>query len=185
MSIDTMAFILGGLLVGAALLGGGIEVRELKIPSLGGTSRLLSFIGGVVFIGLALFLNPRETERQPPAVDSISVARQPVKGDVNEKAEWLTAAQYQQAFDRQLKEGYYPDKVEGRCEGGSEQFHVDWKGIPIGAGFYSHHAIPKEFYERKNQEYVSSGYSLESLNKFKDCSGTDRYQATWFKRPRP
>ena len=53
MSIDTMAFILGGLLVAVALLGGGLEVRELKIPSVGRIGRLLCFIVGAVFIGLA------------------------------------------------------------------------------------------------------------------------------------
>jgi hypothetical protein len=181
MSIDTMAFILGGLLVAVALLGGGLEVRELKIPSVGRISRLLCFIVGAVFIGLAVFLNPHEKETDPSADNTTSVVPQPVKVKDSEKGEWLTAAQYQQAFDKHVQEGFYPDKVEGRCESGSEQFHVEWKGIPLGVGFFSHHAVTKEFYERKNQEYVSKGYSLESLNKFKDCSGRDRYQATWFK----
>ncbi len=182
MSIDTMSFILGALLVAVALLGGGIEVRELKIPSVGRSSRLLSFIGGIVFIGLAIFLQPRQNEKHSSAGNPTSVVQQPVKAEGSEKAEWLTAAQYQQAFDKHVQEGFYPDKVEAKCENGYEQFHVEWKGRPLGAGFFSHHGITKEFYESKNQEYVSNGYSLESLNKFKDCSGRDRYQATWFKR---
>ncbi len=56
MSIDSMSFILGGLLIAVSLLGGGIEIRELRIPSISRTSRVLSFLVGSVFIGLALFL---------------------------------------------------------------------------------------------------------------------------------
>ena len=182
MSIMTMSFILGGLLIAVALLGGGIEVRELKIPSVGRISRLLSFIVGAVFIGLAIFLTLRGNDNQSSGDNADSSKSQPVKGEFSVKEEWMTAAQYQQAFNKRAREGFYPEKVEGRCEGSSEQFHVEWKGIPLGARFVSHHAITKERYERKNQEYVSKGYSLESLNKFKDCSGQDRYQATWFKR---
>jgi len=58
-------------------------------------------------------------------------------------SEWMTSQQYQQAFDRHLQEGFYPDKVEGRCVSDSEQFRVEWKGIPLGAAFFSHHAITK------------------------------------------
>jgi hypothetical protein len=177
-----MAFILGGLLIAVALLGGGLEVHELKIPAVGGIGRLLCFIVGAVFIGLALFLTSGERGTHPSAVNTTPVPPQPVKVESTEKAEWLTAAQYQLEFDKHLREGFYPDKVEGRCESGFEQFHVEWKGLPLGVDFASHHGITKDDYESKNQEYISQGYSLESLNKFTDCSGRDRYQATWFKR---
>jgi hypothetical protein len=180
--VDTMAFILGGLLIAVALLGGGFEVHELKVPAVGGIGRLLCFIVGAVFIGLAVFLTPGEKETHPSAGNATSVAPQPVKVESGEKAEWLTAAEYQLEFNKKASEGFYPDKVEGRCESGSEQFHAEWKALPLGESFASHHAVTKEVYESKNQEYVSEGYSLESLYKFKDCSGTDRYQATWLKR---
>ena len=101
---------------------------------------------------------------------------------VTNRTDWLTSAQYQHAFDKSVRDGFYPDKVEGRCENDSEQFRAEWKGIPLGAGFVSHHAMTKESYETRNQEYVSTGYILESVGKFKDCSGTERYQATWLKR---
>jgi Polyglycine hydrolase-like, structural repeat len=196
MSVESMAFILGGLLVAVAILGGGIEVRELKIPSVGRTSRVLAFIVGAVFISLAVFLNPPEKDTHPSAntsapplpaanpsrVDATTVAPAPTKGEVGDNVEWLTAAQYQLAFNKKVRDGFYPSKVQGRCKDDGEQFYAEWKQIPLGAGFFSHHAITKEFYERKNHEYVSQGYSLESLNILKDCSGRDRYQATWFKR---
>ena len=97
--------------------------------------------------------------------------------------EWMTAQQYQETFDKQVQDGFYPHKVEGRCASGREQFHVEWKGFPLGSeGFIAHHAATREFYEQKNQEYISMGFSLESLNSFKDCEGNNLYQANWFKR---
>jgi len=183
MSIDTMAFILGGLLVAVALLGGGLEVRELKIPSVGRIGRLLCFIVGAVFIGLAVFLDFHEKEKPLSASKASSTTAQPAKVERSEqKAEWLTAAQYQQAFNKRVRDGFYPSKIQGRCESGSEQFHAAWKPIPLGTGFISHHGLPKESYERRNQAYVSKGYTLEALDKFKDCSNIDRYQATWAKK---
>jgi len=99
-----------------------------------------------------------------------------------DKAEWLTSDQYQREFNKHVRDGFYPAKLEAKCESGYEQFHVEWKGLPLGVDFVSHHGVSKEFYESKNQEYVSNGYALESLNIAKDCSGKDMYQATWFKR---
>lgn len=98
-------------------------------------------------------------------------------------AEWMTAEQYQAAFIRQTRDGYFPYKLEGRCKDKIEQFRVEWKGFPLGSeGFFSHHGMTKDFYELKNQEYTAMGLSLDSLNSFKDCAGDDRYQANWFKR---
>lgn len=158
--------------------------KRSELPIRKWAAALVLAVGGALFGAVVYVLWPGvgENEKHSFAGNTPSVMQQPVKVAGSEKAEWLTAAQYQQAFDKQVREGFYPDKVEGRCESDSEQFHVKWKGIPLGADFVSHHAITREFYESKNQEYVSHGYSLESLNKFKDCSGRDRYQATWFKR---
>lgn len=99
----------------------------------------------------------------------------------SQQAQWLTSAQYQQVFNMQVRAGFYPKSVEGRCENGSEQFRAEWTGIPLGASFHSHHALTKAFYEARNEEYASFGYSLQSVTYFTDCSGKERYQATWFK----
>jgi TonB family protein len=102
-----------------------------------------------------------------------------------QRAQWLTSAQYQQVFHKQVREGRYPKTVEGRCESGREQFRAEWGRMPSGAGFYSHHALTKAFYEAKNREYVSHGYSLQSVTNFEDCSGIQRYQATWINTSGP
>ncbi|CAB1081825.1 hypothetical protein D1AOALGA4SA_9468 [Olavius algarvensis Delta 1 endosymbiont] len=181
MSIDTMSFILGGLLIAVALLGGGFEVRELKIPSVGRIGRLLSFIVGAAFIGLAVFFGLRENEEKLSADNPPAVVQENDDIETFAKTEWLTSAQYQRAFDKQVQDGFYPDIVNGRCENNSDQFHAKWKSIPLGARFISHHAMTKKSYERKASQYVSKGFTLEYLTKFKDCSGRVRYQATWLK----
>lgn len=72
MSIQLLSFIFGGFLIGIALLGGGIEVREIKIPPLARTGRVLSFCGGIAFLALAIFnpdVKPRPDDGKPnPAV---------------------------------------------------------------------------------------------------------------------
>ncbi|MBI2317731.1 MAG: hypothetical protein HYU75_12225 [Betaproteobacteria bacterium] len=96
--------------------------------------------------------------------------------------QWMTSAQYQHEFDTQARKGFYPHEVQGECQSGGEKFRADWKATPSGAGFYAHHGMSRENYDRKNQEYRAKGYSLESLKQFKDCSDVERYQATWLKR---
>jgi len=111
-----------------------------------------------------------------------TAVQQPVKAENPEIAGWTTSAEYHQAFEKRMKDGYYPSWVEGRCEDGCEKFHAEWKGLPLGAGFASYHGLTKESYDAKKQEYTSKGYSQVCLTIFKDCSGTERYQATWFRK---
>jgi hypothetical protein len=63
-----MSFILGGILIAAALFGGGLEIKELKLPQIGAIARFLSSAVGVAFVGLALYLHlkvPETISRQP------------------------------------------------------------------------------------------------------------------------
>jgi hypothetical protein len=51
MSAETVLLILGGLLVLTAILGGGFEVKEIKIPRIGIGSRVLAAAAGMAFLG--------------------------------------------------------------------------------------------------------------------------------------
>jgi hypothetical protein len=57
MSLETMAFVLGGLLICAGVFGGGLEVKELKLPQIGGAARFISGVAGISFVVLALAIN--------------------------------------------------------------------------------------------------------------------------------
>jgi hypothetical protein len=50
MNIDIAAFLLGGILLSVGILGGGFEIKELKVPKVGTRVRLLSAAAGLVFI---------------------------------------------------------------------------------------------------------------------------------------
>jgi len=191
MSLESMSFILGGLLVSVGLVGGGIEVRDLKVPSVGRASRLFSFFGGIVFIGLAVFLGARGIEgpfagmRAADADLEIASAgneRQPEEHPSEAPNEWMTPYQYQMAFESKGREGFYPFKIEGRCRDDSVELRSQWKKLPFGTGFYSYNAMTKDVYEKENREQTAKGYSLETLNRFRDCAGIERYQATWLKK---
>jgi hypothetical protein len=54
-SIASITFLVGLALIAIALLGGGYEVREIKLPVLRIFPRLLSFVMGTVLVSLALF----------------------------------------------------------------------------------------------------------------------------------
>jgi hypothetical protein len=98
------------------------------------------------------------------------------------RSEWMTSAQYQRDFDTRAPKGFYPQEVEGRCEAGSETYLPDWKPQPPGAAFFSYFGMTREGYDNKNREYAAQGFSLVSVKHFSDCSGVERYQATWLKR---
>jgi hypothetical protein len=73
MSLETMSFILGGILLGAGLFGGGLEIKELKLPQIGPVARAMSALVGVAFVALAVFLNPKPVPAPPPAAAAPAV----------------------------------------------------------------------------------------------------------------
>lgn len=97
-------------------------------------------------------------------------------------SQWLTSAQLQREFDIWTRKGFYPREFEGRCEIDVEKFRADWKATPAGAMFFAYFGLSRQDYERKNREYGSSGYSVESVNQSEDCAGIDKYHAIWLKR---
>lgn len=52
MNIPLLAFFFGILLLFVAIVGGGFEVRELKVPRVGRIARIVSAIAGVLFLTL-------------------------------------------------------------------------------------------------------------------------------------
>ncbi len=54
MTIVSMTFLVGLALIIVAIIGGGLEIREVKIPTLPPVPRTMSFAAGAVLIGLCL-----------------------------------------------------------------------------------------------------------------------------------
>lgn len=54
MDLHTLAFVFGALLLLIGLLGGGFEVKELKLPKVGWSIRLISITVGMFFLAIGL-----------------------------------------------------------------------------------------------------------------------------------
>ncbi|MGK2912900.1 MAG: hypothetical protein ACSLE5_00325 [Porticoccaceae bacterium] len=61
-------------------------------------------------------------------------------------------------------------------------FRADWKRRPPETAFASFRNMTQDGFKAKSDKLGATGYTLESVNNFKDCEGVDRYQATWVKR---
>lgn len=97
MSIETMSFILGGILLAAALFGGRLEIKELKLPQIGTFARFLCAIVGLGFVGLAIYVHGPSSSSSPsfptPDAKKTSMAfQEPMLGNLRLDAclEWGT-----------------------------------------------------------------------------------------------
>jgi Polyglycine hydrolase-like, structural repeat len=97
--------------------------------------------------------------------------------------DWLSSADYQNEFNRQVANGFYPVIVEGRNQAGQSQFRAVFVPFPTGVVFFfeSRHGITREFYEQRNAELLQQGFTQIWVQSFPDAAGIDRYQATWVK----
>src|SRR5262245_30014148 len=57
MAMQMAVFALGSLLMLVAVLGGGFEVKELKVPKVGRSSRISACVCGLLFIFLGIYLD--------------------------------------------------------------------------------------------------------------------------------
>lgn len=52
MTIEALSFIFGCILILIGIIGGGFEVKELKIPKVAWLTRIIAIIAGIAFLGL-------------------------------------------------------------------------------------------------------------------------------------
>jgi len=68
MGLEVVAFVFGGLLILVSIVGGGFEVRELKIPKVTWVTRVLAGLAGVTFVVMGLGIEPRQVIAAPSPV---------------------------------------------------------------------------------------------------------------------
>src|SRR2546421_11616350 len=65
MTLQTMSFIFGALLLAVGILGGGFGVKEIKVSNVTTSVRIVAGLIGIVFVGLG-FLQPGPPTRPAP-----------------------------------------------------------------------------------------------------------------------
>jgi hypothetical protein len=108
MTLQTMSFIFGALLLAVAILGGGFEIKEIKVPDVTTSVRIISGVVGVIFIFLGFW--------QPAALHE--PARSDVKMSQREDGKDRLGADY---FDFDVRTDHIEDcesacKADAKCE---------------------------------------------------------------------
>jgi hypothetical protein len=66
MTLQTMSFIFGALLLAVAILGGAIEVKEIKVSNVTKSGRIFAGLVGLVFVALGFWQPfPRQSRIVP------------------------------------------------------------------------------------------------------------------------
>jgi hypothetical protein len=76
MSSELLSFIFGGLLFLIGIIGGGFEVKELKIPKVAWPTRCAALAAGLFFIGLSA--NIPDAVSRAPLTPPVQAQAQPV-----------------------------------------------------------------------------------------------------------
>src|SRR5579871_4791957 len=67
MNIQIVSFVFGGLLIFVGVLGGGFELKELKVPKVGTGVRVLAAIVGLLFVCLGVGQADQDKRQASPA----------------------------------------------------------------------------------------------------------------------
>ena len=76
---DVLILLLGGLLVLSGIIGGGFEIKEIKIPKIGTISRILASIAGIVLIFVGVGMRDQASQpatsmnSDPPSLSTFSI----------------------------------------------------------------------------------------------------------------
>jgi hypothetical protein len=81
MTAEIISFAFGGLLILIGILGGGLEVRKLKIPKVGPGARILAAVGGLSFITLGIGIQSRGTTPEKASSSPVNFTISDVLGD--------------------------------------------------------------------------------------------------------
>ena len=95
----------------------------------------------------------------------------------------LTAAQYQQEFDKWVGQGYRLKLVSGYSVGGADHYAAIWEMTP-GPDFVARHGLSAQAYQQEFDKWTGQGYCLTLVSGY-SAGGQDRYAAIWEKKQCP
>lgn len=144
MTIEVISFLIGGILIGTAIVGGGFEIKEIKMPRVGAGVRIVSLVVGSLFLMLGLGIwsisNPQLLADQGTATNAL------MPGTTGAQSQPQPESQPRGATPVDLKtESPVPQASQGWTEpeaprepgftGFSGDTYLSWQmaGIPISA----------------------------------------------------
>jgi V8-like Glu-specific endopeptidase len=89
----------------------------------------------------------------------------------------LTSAEYQQAFDQLVGQGFRPRVVSGYEAGGTDRYAALFDNAP-SPGWAARHGLTSAQYQQAFDELVAQGFRLVHVNGY-GVGGSDRYAAIW------
>ena len=95
----------------------------------------------------------------------------------------LSAAQYQQEFDKQLGQGYRLVDICGYTVAGQDRYAAIWDKNH-GPAWVARHGLSAEQYQQEFDKQLGQGYRLVDVSGY-TVGGQDRYAAIWEKRQGP
>jgi hypothetical protein len=91
----------------------------------------------------------------------------------------MTSAQYQEYFDKYVKDGFRLVDVSGYTVGGQANYAALWVKSP-GPAFVARNGLTSSQYQEAFDQYVKEGYELVLVNGY-EVGGQDLYAAIWNK----
>jgi hypothetical protein len=99
MTLQSMSFIFGAILLAVAILGGGFEIKEIKVSNVSIGVRALAGIVGLFFIALGFWQQPIALPSDAPGTSGTDAPRVPSR-PLPKPAETLLAEQIPFISDR-------------------------------------------------------------------------------------
>ena len=96
----------------------------------------------------------------------------------------LTAAQYQQEFDRLLGQGYRPVDISGYNVGGQDLYAAIWEQQPQSPPWVARHGLTSAQYQQEFNNLNNQGYRLTRISGWRS-GDTLHYAAIWEKSEGP
>jgi len=126
MTLPTMSFIFGALLLAVGILGGGFEVKEVKVSNVTTSARILAGLAGAVFIVLGFWQPPLLTNSEPARLTPHPAASTAAKMSEREHDKNRIGGDYS-SFDVTMDR---IEDCESKCRG--EEQCVAWTYVKPG-----------------------------------------------------
>src|SRR4051812_31713348 len=166
MQIETLMFALGAILLLAGILGGGFELKEIKVPKVSGAARVAATIAGAVLVLASIGSRP-DASGPPPQADrrgvTFTVEDHLGDGQISEQVELI--------IDGQLK---------GTLSVNADYPHSNLTVTVSEPGRYSFSVRAAARFVDRPDEYVGVGQGVLNISAGKrfECEGSVSGQ-TW------